>query len=47
MDYRQEIQNRILADLSEGILEIRFDGVIEFVNEAALTILHKRADAIL
>ncbi|MBQ8076171.1 MAG: PAS domain-containing protein [Oscillospiraceae bacterium] len=47
MDYRQEIQNRILADLSEGILEIRFDGVIEFVNEAALTILHKRADDLL
>ena len=46
MDRNQHIQNRIIADLSEGVMVIRFDGVIEFVNDAALTILHKKAETL-
>ena len=42
MERRELIQNRITADLSEGVMVIRFDGVIEYVNSAALDILQKR-----
>ena len=44
MDRNQQIQNRIIADLAEGVMVIRFDGVIEFVNEAALSILQKKSE---
>ena len=41
MDRSELIQNRITADLSEGVMVIRFDGVIEYVNKAALAILKR------
>ncbi|MBQ3374047.1 MAG: PAS domain-containing protein [Oscillospiraceae bacterium] len=44
MDREQQIQNRIISDLSEGVMVIRFDGVVEYVNDAALTILHKKPE---
>ena len=41
MDKRQFIQSSIISDMSEGVMAIRFDGVIELVNDAALEILNK------
>ena len=41
MDRQEFIQKRIVADMSEGVLTIGFDGVIEYVNEAVLAILEK------
>ena len=41
MQRDQIIQGSVLADMSEGVMAIRFDGVIELVNGAALTILEK------
>jgi len=41
---RQLIQNSIFSDMSEGAMAIRFDGVIELVNDAALRILGKRRE---
>ena len=43
-DRQQIIQSSIGRDLAEGILAIRFDGVIEMVNEAALRILEKKEE---
>ena len=44
MERKQLIQNRITADLSEGVMVIRFDGVIEYINNAALLILQRKAE---
>ena len=44
MEHKQLIQNHIISDLAEGIMVIRFDGVIEMVNDAALDILHKQRE---
>ena len=41
---RQLIQNSIFSDMSEGAMAIRFDGVIELVNDAALQILGKQRE---
>jgi PAS domain-containing protein len=44
MDREQQIQSRIISDLSEGVMVIRFDGVIEFANDAALAIFKKKPE---
>ncbi len=44
MDREQQIQSRIIADLSEGVMVVRFDGIIEFANETALAILQRKAE---
>lgn len=41
MERDQIIQSSIIADMSEGVLAVRFDGVIELANDAALDILEK------
>ena len=41
MDRQEIIHNRIVSDMSEGVVTIRFDGIVEFANEAALQILEK------
>ena len=41
---KELIQNRILHDMSEGVLTIGFDGKIELVNAAAEKILDRRAE---
>ncbi len=41
MERQQIIQNSIIRDLAEGVMAIRFDGLIELVNEAALHILER------
>jgi adenylate cyclase len=41
MEKRQIIQNSIISDMSEGVMAIRFDGRIELVNDAALSILER------
>ena len=46
-DKRQLIQSSIIADMSEGVMVIRFDGVIDLVNDAALSILGRERDALL
>ena len=44
MDRNQIIQNSIVSDMSEGVMTIRFNGVIEQVNDAALAILEKKEE---
>ena len=44
MDRNQIIQNSIVSDMSEGVMTIRFNGVIEQVNGAALAILEKKEE---
>lgn len=44
MGRQQFIQNNIIADLSEGVMAIRFDGKIEYVNQATLNILEKKEE---
>ena len=44
MQRDQLFRNSIIRDMSEGVMAIRFDGVIELVNESALTILEKAKD---
>ena len=41
------IHNSILADMSEGVMAVRFDGRIELINEAALSILEKTEDELI
>ena len=41
MKREQIIQNSIISDMAEGVMLVRFDGVIEQVNAAALSILEK------
>ena len=41
MERDQIIHSSIIADMSEGVMVIRFNGVIELVNAAALEILEK------
>lgn len=47
IEHRQYIQNSIIADLAEGVMAIRFDGIIELVNEAALQILERRREELI
>ena len=47
MERKELIQKRISADLSEGIMAIRLDGVIEYVNDAALKILQRERDELI
>lgn len=42
MEREQIIQSSIIADMAEGVMVLRFDGVIELTNDAALQILEKR-----
>lgn len=44
MDREQLIQNSIITGMAEGVMVVRFDGVIELANEAALSILEKREE---
>ncbi|MBQ9661631.1 MAG: PAS domain S-box protein [Oscillospiraceae bacterium] len=41
MQRDQIFRNSIIRDMSEGVMAIRFDGVIELINDSALTILGK------
>ncbi len=41
MERQSIIQSSIIRDLAEGVMAVRFDGVIELVNEAALQILER------
>ena len=41
MKNRSIIQNSIISDMSEGVMAIRFDGMIELVNDAAVAILER------
>ena len=43
MEREQIIQSSIIADMAEGVMVLRFDGVIELANDAALQILEKTA----
>ncbi len=42
-DKQKSILNRIIADMTEGILTIGFDGIVAFANPAALAILEKES----
>jgi len=44
MERDRIIQSSIIADMSEGVMAVRSDGVIELANEAALAILEKREE---
>ena len=44
---RSIILDSIMRDMSEGVLSINFDGIITYLNPAALTILGKTADELL
>ena len=44
MEHQELIQTRALSDMSEGVLAIRFDGVVELANDAALEILGRRRE---
>ena len=41
MKREQLIQSNVISDMAEGVMAVRFDGVIELVNDAALDILEK------
>ena len=43
MDKQVFIHNRIIEDMSEGVLTIGFDGIVESANRAALTIMEKES----
>ena len=44
MKREQIIQNSVISDMAEGVMAVRFDGVIELVNDAALSILEKTGE---
>ena len=44
MEHQELIQTRALSDMSEGVLAIRFDGVVELANDAAVQILARRKE---
>ena len=44
MKNRSIIQNSIISDMSEGVMAIRFDGMIELVNDAAVAILERERE---
>ena len=46
MEHQKLIQSRVLSDMSEGVLAIRFDGVVELANDAALEILARKREAL-
>ncbi len=41
MERDQIIQSSVIADMSEGVMAVRFDGMIELANDAALGIFEK------
>ena len=41
------IRERILQDMSEGVMTIGLDGIITYVNPAALRILDRRSEELL
>ena len=43
MEKQVFIHNRIIEDMSEGVLTIGFDGIVESANRAALTIMEKES----
>ena len=44
MNHQEIMQTRALADMAEGVMAIRFDGVVELVNDAALQILERERE---
>jgi len=38
MDGHQTIRESIITDMSEGVMAIRYNGVIELANDAALAV---------
>ncbi len=47
MERNQFIQSSIISDIPDGVLVLRFDGVIELVNDAALSILEMPGENLL
>ena len=47
IERQQIIQSSIIQDLAEGVMVIRFDGIIELVNEAALLILGRSREELI
>lgn len=46
MNLQESIQARALSDMSEGVMALRFDGVVALVNDAALAILSLPREAL-
>lgn len=44
MNHQEIMQTRALADMAEGVMAIRFDGVVELANDAALQILARERE---
>ena len=44
MNHQEIMQARALADMAEGVMAIRFDGVVELANDAALQILARERE---
>ena len=44
MDGHQTIRERIITDMSEGVMAIRYNGIIELANDAALAVLEKERE---
>ena len=44
MDGHQTIRESIITDMSEGVMAIRYNGVIELANDAALAVLEKERE---
>ena len=44
MDGHQTIRDSIITDMSEGVMAIRYNGIIELANDAALAILEKQSE---
>ena len=44
MDGHQTIRESIITDMSEGVMAIRYNGIIELANDAALAVLEKERE---
>ena len=44
MDGHQTIRESIITDMSEGVMAIRYNGIIELANDAALAVLEKKRE---
>ena len=44
MDGHQTIRESIITDMSEGVMAIRYNGIIEMANDAALAVLEKERE---
>ena len=44
MDGHQTMRESIITDMSEGVMAIRYNGIIELANDAALAVLEKERE---